>query len=326
MTIPASMPSKVTYRGDGVTVNFPVPFRYFENTNGTKQLKVVLADANGENEVVQVENTDFTITAAGANSGTLTMLVAPPLNYKLTIVYNMPIEQLTDYKEFGRLPSESIETAFDKITAILKQINEILGRCIQTTLSTDSTPDEVFNDFKQQMATLISTAQAAITTAGEYADEARQSAAEAFSYVDKVVFGMKREAITVNDWQLSSGKYSIFFPDEGIVAAAYKSDGNGNYEKMSNIDIESSDGGVTITTYAPFAGYVLLANTVNTQYIHTQSSAAGRWVITHNLGKYPSIQCLNDDGVVMAGTVKHDSLNSLHVDFTEDVSGIAVLN
>lgn len=326
MTIPASMPCKKSYRGDGVTVNFPVPFKYFANTDGTKQLKVVLADTNGENEVEQIEGTNFTITAAGENSGTLTMMVAPPLNYKLTIVYDIPIEQLTDYKEFGRLPSESIELALDKITAILKQTNEILGRCIQVTLSTDSTPSEVFEDFKEQMATLISSAQAAITTASGYAADAAESAAQAFAYVDKVVFGMKREAIAVNDWQLSSGKYSIFFPDEGIVAAAYKSDGNGNYEMMSNIDIESSDGGVTITAYAPFAGYVLLANTVNTQYIHTQSSASSRWVIAHNLGKYPSIQCLNTEGVVMAGTIKHDSLNSLHVDFTEDVSGIAVLN
>ena len=140
MTIPASMPVRAAYTGDGVTVNFPVPFVYFENQDGTKQIKVVLADSDGLNETVLVENTDFTITAGGVN-GTLTMNTAPANGYKLTIVYNIPIEQLTDYKEFGRLPSESIETAFDKVTALLKQHQEILDRCVKIGISSITDPE-----------------------------------------------------------------------------------------------------------------------------------------------------------------------------------------
>lgn len=326
MTIPASMPCKKSYRGDGVTVNFPVPFVYFANTDGTKQLRVVLADTAGENEVVQVENTDFTITAAGQVNGTLTMRVAPPVNYKLTIVYDIPIEQLVDWEEFGRLPSQSIETAFDKVTAILKQMQEALGRCIQVTLSTDSTPDEVFNNFKSQMAELIATAQAAITSAQSSASDASDAAMAAYEYANKVKFGMKREAIATSDWSLSGGKYKIFFADVSIIAAAYKAGSGGKYELMQNVDIETSDSGVTLTSLRPFAGYCLLVNITPNQFIYTQSGASSRWVIEHNMGKYPAVQCLNEDGVVMAGTIKHDSLNALHIDFTEDVSGIAVLN
>ena len=62
MTIPASMPIRVVYIGDGTAVNYPVPFVYFANADGTKQLAVVKADKTGENEIVLVENTDFTIT------------------------------------------------------------------------------------------------------------------------------------------------------------------------------------------------------------------------------------------------------------------------
>ena len=57
MTIPASMPARAAYIGDGVTVNFPLPFVYFENTDGTKQIKVALADNDGGNEVILTENT-----------------------------------------------------------------------------------------------------------------------------------------------------------------------------------------------------------------------------------------------------------------------------
>lgn len=104
MTIPASMPSRVVYQGDGVTVNFPIPFVYFGNGDGTKQLKAVLADATGENEQVLTENIDFTITAAGQVNGTMTMKTAPTAKQKLTVIYDIPIEQLVDWKEFGRLP------------------------------------------------------------------------------------------------------------------------------------------------------------------------------------------------------------------------------
>lgn len=325
MTIPASMPAKVAYIGDGETVNFSVPFVYFANTDGTKQLKVILADADGENEVVQTENTDFTLTAAGESNGTLTMLAAPPKGYKLSIVYNIPIEQLTDWREFGRLPSESIETAFDKVTAILKQINEVLGRCIQVTVSTDASPDEVFEDFKEQMAELIASAQSSIAAAQQAVTDAQASALEAYKYAKSVTFGMEKSAIVSSDWQLSSGVYKIFFADAGVIDSVYKTTDTGA-ELMTNVDIQTGDSGTTIVAQAPFDGFALLVNMQTQQFIYNQTNASNRWVIAHNLGKYPQVQCINTDGVVMAGTIKHDSLNALHIDFTEDVSGTAVLS
>ena len=325
MTIPASMPAKVAYIGDGVTVNFPVPFMYFANTDGTKQIQVVLADANGENEVIKVENTDFTITAAGSTNGTLTMLVAPPANYKLTIAYNIPIEQLIDWEEFGRLPSESIETAFDKVTAILKQLYEVLGRCIQVPISSDERPNDVFQRFQDQMADLISTAQAAITAAQTSADEASASALEAYNYAESVKFGLRREAIAVGDWQAAGGVYKIFFPDVGIISAVYRTTLSGA-ERVANVDIQDSGTGVTLVAQQPFAGYCLITDAQNSQFSYHQRSASSRWIIEHKLGKYPVVVCLNDDGVVMVGTVKHDSMDNLQINFTEDVSGIAVLS
>lgn len=222
MTIPASMPVRAVYIGDGVTVNFPIPFIYFANTDGTKQIKVVLADANGENEVVQTENTNFTITAAGAANGTLTMISAPQSGYKLTIIYNIPIEQITDYKEFGRLPSESIEAAFDKVTAILKQHQEILDRCIQVAISGNQTPKELLDEVYEKLDSATTVAQTAINAANEATTAANNATAavesaektliEVTAYVNAAkteINNTKNSAIQAVDSAVSNAQSSI---------------------------------------------------------------------------------------------------------------------
>ena len=181
MTIPASMPIRVVYLGDGVTVNFPIPFAYFANADGTKQLSVVVADATGENETVLTENTDFTITAAGQPNGTLTMNVPLGKDKKLTIVYNIPIEQTTDWEEFGRLPSESIETSFDKVVAILKQHQEILDRCVKVVISGNQTPQELLDEVYEKL-----------DSATQIAADAREAANEATTAADNAAAAVEQ--------------------------------------------------------------------------------------------------------------------------------------
>ena len=150
MTIPASMPIRKTYLGDGVTVNFPVPFKYFANvSDGTKQVQVVLSDSDGGNPVILVENTDYTMTAANQTAGTLTMMTAPAADKRITIVYKIPIEQEIDWEEFGRLPSQSIENACDKLTAIQKQQQEQLDRCVKVGVSSISDPEILVNQVER---------------------------------------------------------------------------------------------------------------------------------------------------------------------------------
>lgn len=191
MTIPASMPSRVVYQGDGVTVNFPIPFVYFGNGDGTKQLKAVLADATGENEQVLTENIDFTITAAGQVNGTMTMKTAPTAKQKLTVIYDIPIEQLVDWKEFGRLPSESIEAALDKVTAILKQQNEVLNRCVKVIVSGNQSPQELLDEVYEKLDSATAIAGTAITAADnarEAADKATAAVASAEQTLVEVTF------------------------------------------------------------------------------------------------------------------------------------------
>lgn len=177
MTIPASMPISVTYIGDGAAVNLPVPFMYFANADGTKQLSVIMADDTGENEVKLVENTDFTLTDAGKPNGTLTLKTPLANKKKLTVVYNIPIEQPIDWEEFARLPSESIERSFDKIVALLKQHQEILDRCVKVVISSNQTPQELLDEVYNKLDSATEIAADAIAAAGKATTAADNAAA-----------------------------------------------------------------------------------------------------------------------------------------------------
>lgn len=210
MTIPASMPIRVVYLGDGATVNYPIPFAYFANADGTKQLSVVVADSNGENETVLVENTNFTITAAGQPNGTLTLNAPLETGKKLTIVYNIPIEQTVDWEEFGRLPSESIERSFDKVIAILKQHQEILDRCVKVVISGNQTPQELLDDVYDKLdsateiAATATTAANNATSAAQNAMAAVESAEETLESVTEYVDTAKTDIAAVRDEAVST--------------------------------------------------------------------------------------------------------------------------
>ena len=195
MTIPASMPVRATYTGDGATVNFPIPFKYFANNDGTKQVKVYLADSDGGNQTELTENTDFTMTAAGAATGTLTMTTAPATGKRITVVYAIPIEQVTDWQEFGRLPSESIEDAADKLTAILKQQKEVLDRCVKVEISDPRTPEQVFTDFRTEIQNKVDAAAGSATNAASSATLAEQWATKTSGKVDSTNYSAKYYAI-----------------------------------------------------------------------------------------------------------------------------------
>ena len=188
--IPASMPIRVVYRGDGATVNFPVPFMYFANADGTKQLLAIKADSTGLNETTLVENTDFTITDAGKPNGTLTLLSALEEGKKLTIVYDIPIEQPIDWAEFARLPSESIETSFDRVIAILKQHKEILDRCVKVVVSGEQTPQELLDEVYNKLDSATEIAADARSAANE-ATTAANNATAAVASAESTLAGVK---------------------------------------------------------------------------------------------------------------------------------------
>lgn len=78
------------------------------------------------------------------------------------------------------------------------------------------------------------------------------------------------------------------------------------------------------------AGYVTsddIENLGNDKtYVHEQLSPTTQWIITHNLGKYPSVTITDSAGNVVVGDIKHESTNKLTVSFTAAFAGKAFLN
>lgn len=123
MTV-ASETTKVSYAGNGSTTEFAVSFYFLANAD----IRVILTDAAGD-ETVWAETTNYTLTGAGvAAGGTLTALVAPASGETLTIKRDISITQETDYVENDTFPAEDHERALDKLTMLIQQTNEIVGR------------------------------------------------------------------------------------------------------------------------------------------------------------------------------------------------------
>lgn len=134
MTV-SSTTTKASYSGNGSTTVFAVPFYFLQNAD----LLVILRSSAGV-ETTQVLGTNYTLTGAGNEAGgSLTMTVAPPTGTTLTILRNAAATQETDLLPNDRLPAESLETALDKLTMLVQQLDEESARSIKFAMTDAST-------------------------------------------------------------------------------------------------------------------------------------------------------------------------------------------
>ena len=61
-------------------------------------------------------------------------------------------------------------------------------------------------------------------------------------------------------------------------------------------------------------------------YVHEQLVSSQFWLITHNLGKHPSVTVIDSGGSVVFGDVEYVSLNEITVSFGFPFGGTAYLN
>lgn len=57
-----------------------------------------------------------------------------------------------------------------------------------------------------------------------------------------------------------------------------------------------------------------------------QALPAATWVITHSMGKYPSVTTVDSADTVILGAVTYDSISQITVEFGGAFSGFAFLN
>lgn len=131
MTVSSSA-STASFPGNGVTTVFPLPFRFFSNSD----VEVSLLNVASGVVTPQSIGTNYTLSGAGdpevdgnANS-TLTMLVAPPSGVTLIVERVMDAVQQTDIINQARFFPEIHENVFDRLTMLIQQALGISSRAL----------------------------------------------------------------------------------------------------------------------------------------------------------------------------------------------------
>lgn len=115
-----------------------------------------------------------------------------------------------------------------------------------------------------------------------------------------------------------SGNFSFAF---GGVQVGYF---NGSGLTLPAAPLAVNEGGTGQRTVAGLAQALQSEPTLN--YIHTQGSASASWVISHNLGRYPSVQVYDSANNLIMVEVSHGSLVQTTITVNPATSGIAILS
>lgn len=113
---------------DGATVAFPFTFA----VNATDQVVVILKENTSGTETVLTETTHYTVALA-AVGGTVTTVATYAAGYTVVIKRSTDLLQETDLVEGERFNAEVLEDAYDLLTMMVQEIEEILDRCIKFT-------------------------------------------------------------------------------------------------------------------------------------------------------------------------------------------------
>lgn len=136
MTVSNTVAISPTYNGNDVTVDFATSFYFLDETD----LSVLVIDSDGTINTQEL-TTDYTVAGAGEPSGgTVTMIVAPATGQTVRILRIMDLTQDTDYIEGTAFPATTHESALDKLTLLVQQVNQSVARSPQLPLISDNYP------------------------------------------------------------------------------------------------------------------------------------------------------------------------------------------
>lgn len=122
MTV-SSATNRWAYNGNGATLAFTYENRIF----AAADLKVYV-DA-----VLKTLTTDYAVSGVGAGGGgNVTFVTAPAAGTdNVVIVRDVPLTQTVDLPTSGNLPSETLDDAFDKLTILVQQQNDLILRALR---------------------------------------------------------------------------------------------------------------------------------------------------------------------------------------------------
>ena len=172
-----TMPS-TPLRADHTLTGAIVPLPYTWRVDNKTHLLVTLVDTSvtPNVETVLTVDTHYTVSGVGSDAGgNVTPLTAYTAGWRIVITNNVQYEQDTDFTNQNSVFPQVAELMADNLSKQIKQIVEILSRCIKTTVGSVTSPDSLIAD----LLSYVGLAQTAATTATTQAGIATTKASEA---------------------------------------------------------------------------------------------------------------------------------------------------
>lgn len=125
--------SSIRYTGNDIASVFAYNFRIFNDSDLVVTEEVIATEV----QTVLVLTTDYTVSGAGNASGGNVTLVAGalPSTKKLIIERDVPQTQLVDLEENSPSPALVTENAYDKLTMLVQQVQDVLDRAMRLGIS-----------------------------------------------------------------------------------------------------------------------------------------------------------------------------------------------
>ena len=128
MTVSSST-NRASYSGNGALTTFAYAFKVFDQD----ELTVILRSSDGT-ETVQTITTNYTVTGvAAAGGGNVVFGTAPASGVTIVILRELDLDQGLDLVPNDPFPAQSLEDSLDKLTFMVQQHNEELGRTIKAS-------------------------------------------------------------------------------------------------------------------------------------------------------------------------------------------------
>jgi len=254
MTVSSST-NRASYSGNGSTTVFAYGFKIFDQDD----LTVILRAADGT-ETTQTITTHYTVSGVGSVSGgNVTFVTAPASGVTVVILREQPLTQGLDLVANDPFPSASFEDQLDKLTFMVQQHDEELGRAIKASRTntltgsefTISAADRANKVFSFDSSGDLSVTQELGTFKGDWAastayverDLVRDSS-DGSIYI--VTSAHTSSGSTPLDTNTNSSKYDAIFDVGAMIAGTVTMTGNLTVQGNTTLGNASSDS-ITMT-------------------------------------------------------------------------------
>jgi hypothetical protein len=251
--------TKHVYSGDGVTVNWPYTFPI----TATSDIKVYKTAADGS---ITLITTGYTVNTG---SGTVTYPNSgSPLavGTKVTLLRDVPLTQLVDYKNNGAFNAETLETALDKSTLQIQQIDEALDRCVKYPID-ENPSDTVTSTF----LSTIEAAETAAASAGAAAATSQTAAAASATSAASSATAAAGSATAASGSATTAATQATTATTQASNASTSASGASTSATNAANSATAASGSATTATTQASTA--TTQASTATTQASNASTSA-----------------------------------------------------